>query len=43
MDDSQIMPKRAVPIMGRAHLAMQEQLLNKFAKSLAEPIVARIM
>ena len=43
MDNSQMMPKQAAPIVGRAHLTMQEQLLNKFAKSQAEPIVMHIM
>ena len=42
MDNSQMMPKQAATIVGRAHLAMQEQLLDEFAKNQAEPIVARV-
>ena len=43
MVDSQMMPNQVTTIMGRAHLAMQEWLLNKFAKSWAEVIVMHVM
>ena len=43
MVDSQTSPKQAATIAGRAHLTTWEQLLNEFAKSWAELIVACIM
>ena len=42
MDDSRMMPKQVVTIAGRAHLATQERLLNKFAKSQVEPVLVHI-
>ena len=42
MVDSQRMLNQVTTIMGRAHLATWEQLLNKFAKSQAELIVVCI-
>ena len=42
MDDSWMMPKRAATIVGRAHLAMWEQLLDEFAKNRVEPIVTHV-
>ena len=43
MDDSWMMPKWAATIVGRAHLAMWEQLLDEFAKSQVELIVMCVM
>ena len=39
MDDSWMMPKWAVTIVGRAHLATWEQLLDEFAKNWADPLL----
>ena len=43
MDNSWAMPKQVATIVGKAHLTTREQLLDKFAKNQAEPIVACIM
>ena len=42
MDDSWTTPKWAATIVGRAHLATWEWLLNEFAKNRVEPIVTCI-
>ena len=42
MDNSWTTPKWVVTIVGRAHLATWEWLLDKFAKNQAEPVVAYV-
>ena len=43
MDNSRTTPKWAATIVGRAHLATWEQLLDEFAKNWAEPVVTCVM